>query len=61
MKKIWPLAFLFLIVGCATEKDKPKYLRWVGDIEADVSILQSHSIIFAKVKEIDYFYFCKPY
>ncbi len=38
MKKVWLLAFLFLIVGCATEKDKPKYLRWVGDIEADAEI-----------------------
>lgn len=38
MKKAWPLAFLFLLVSCATDKDKPKYLRLVGDIEADTEI-----------------------
>lgn len=38
MKKIWPLAFLFLLVSCATDKDKPRYLRWVGDIEADAEM-----------------------
>lgn len=38
MKKAWPLTLLFLLVSCATDKDKPKYLRWVGDIEADTEI-----------------------
>lgn len=38
MKTVWVIGILLLFVGCATEKDKPKYLRWVGDIEADAEI-----------------------
>ncbi|MBX2871091.1 MAG: hypothetical protein KTR30_03300 [Saprospiraceae bacterium] len=38
MKRVWPLALLFLLVNCATDKDKPRYLRWVGDIEADTEM-----------------------
>lgn len=58
MKKIWPMAFLFLIVGCATEKDKPKYLRWVGDIEADTKIDEDvFQLCYSEARVKQYFNF----
>ena len=58
MKQVWPLLFLCLIVGCATEKDKPKYLRWVGDIEADPEIDGSvFQICYSEARVKQYFNF----
>jgi hypothetical protein len=35
MKKVCILSVFLLILSCTEETSKPKYLRWVGDIEQD--------------------------
>jgi len=58
MKNVWPLAFLFLLVNCATDKDKPKYLRWVGDIEADAKIdSETFQLCYSEARVKQYFNF----
>lgn len=38
MKIVWLIGILLLLMGCVIEKDKFKYLWWVGDIEVDFEI-----------------------
>ncbi len=58
MKTVRLIGILLLLMGCATEKDKPKYLRWVGDIEADPEIDgEVFQLCFSEARVKQYFNF----